>query len=466
MEKTIHSFIEKHQLLRRGTKVLIGVSGGPDSMALLHFLYQLRKKWKLELTVLSVDHQLRGEESAEDLAYVEAVCKKWGITFHGAALDVPTYEITHRLSTEVAARKLRYQFFAEKMQEQQADYLALGHHGDDQVETLLMKLVRTASSTAFTGIPVRRSFAGGEIIRPLLAVTKEEIETYCKQYGINARIDATNAEAIYTRNYYRKHIIPLLKEKNSNIHITAQHLSETLQEDEMFLQRKAKAVLGEAVIFDYEKKQAVLEINLFKKHDQSLQRRAFHLILNYLYETLPSQLSYVHETAFFKLLLHKGGNAQIDFPSALKLNKAYNKLTFYFKHEQSPPMSFHETLTIPGRVQLSDGSIITANLAEHRDTEHRFSFYIATSEVALPLHIRSRNLGDRMSWAGLPGTKKLKDIFIDAKIPMDKRGNWPILVDNEGKILWLIGLKKGEREKICGEQFVYIQYEEGDLRED
>lgn len=463
MEKAILSFIEKHQLLRKDSKVLVGVSGGPDSIALLHFLKELRENWRLELVALSVDHCLRGEDSIADLEYVQARCEEWGIDFHGISLDVPAYEKAYGLSTEVAARELRYQFFTERMKVLGADYLALGHHGDDQVETLLMKLVRSASSTAFSGIPVRRKLADGEIIRPFLAVTKKEIEAYCEKHALHPKIDATNFETVHTRNYYRKHVLPLLKEKNSNIHITAQHLSETLQEDETYLQKEAGKILEKTTVFDEEKNSATLEINLFKKHDQSLQRRAFHLILNYLYETLPDQLSYTHEANFFALLEHTEGNAQIDFPRGLKLNKVYDKLTFHFNAQHPQPVSFHKTLTMPDSIQLPDLSTVTAELIDNKPLENPSSFYIAKSEVALPLHIRTRKPGDRMSWKGLNGTKKIKDIFIDAKVPIEERKTWPLLVDNEGEVLWLIGLKKGIRQEVNDEQFIYIQYEKGNL---
>lgn len=462
MEQLVRSFIEKHRLLHRGARVLIGVSGGPDSMALLHFLKQVKEEWDLDLIVLSVDHQLRGEDSEADFLYVKDICENWDLPFHGTSLDVRGFSEKEQLSIEVGARKLRYRFFEKKMKELEGDYLALGHHGDDQVETLVMKLVRTASSSAFHGIPVKRPFADGKIIRPFLAVTKQDIENYCEKNGIVPRIDATNLETFHTRNYYRHHVVPLLKEKNNNIHQTAQHLSETLEEDETFLQKEAAQVMEHTATSDEENKRVILDINRFNMYARPLQRRAYHLILNYLYETLPSQMSYVHEEQFFRLIGEASGNKRLDYPQGLKLERAYDKLLFHFHPEHPHQGAFHKTLSIPGTIRLPDGSSLTVTYSSVREKETPFSLYISPSEVALPLHVRTRRDGDRMTWKGLAGTKKLKDIFIDEKIPLNKRDTWPIVTDDDGNILWLVGLKKGMRPEADDARYIYIQYEQGD----
>lgn len=461
MENIILPFIKKHKLLHSGARVLVGVSGGPDSMALLYLLKKLRKEWDLDLQVLSVNHGLRGDASKGDFLYVKNIAADYGLPFHGATFDVDAYATKNRVSIEVAARELRYQFFKEKINTLQADYLALGHHGDDQVETLVMKLARTASSTAFSGIPVTRPLGEGKIVRPLLAVTKETIEAYCETNGITPRIDATNLETEHTRNYYRHYVVPLLKGKNANIHQTAEHLSETLAEDEAYLQQEAKKALNQSTTFHHEGKNITLDINLFKKHDQPLQRRAFHLILNYLYETLPNQLSYVHEEQFLDLIGERSGNRRLDFPQDLTLNRAYDKLSIYFKPDFPQEESFLKTLAIPGVTNLPDGTAIKITYTTTRGKESPNSFYIAIEELTYPLHVRTRKNGDRMSWKGLQGTKKLKDIFIDAKIPLKQRASWPLIVDDEGRILWLIGLKKGKRSEVNAKQFLLIQIEKG-----
>lgn len=358
MKSSVTAFIRKNQLVTSGATVLVGVSGGPDSMALLHFLCSIREEWELRLIAISIDHQLRDAQSQTDLDYVRAMCDRWDIPFIGASLDVPAYKQDKQMGTQIAAREMRYQFFAEQMEKQEADYLALGHHGDDQVETMVMGLVRSANSSDFSGIPVKRDFATGSIIRPFLGVTKDEINAYVEARDIIPRIDPTNNETVYTRNFFRKKVIPLLKEKNSNIHTTVQHLSETLSEDEQYLREQADKGFKEIVEVDEERPFAEFEIDMFQAQHSALQRRIFHLILNYLYDRLPKDLSYVHEEQFFALLQSGKGNVQIDFPAHLKLEKVYGKLMFYFfMQERVHHPSYYKTLEVPGRIDFPDGSV-------------------------------------------------------------------------------------------------------------
>lgn len=458
MKQCVTAFINRHHLLKENTTVLVGVSGGPDSMALLHFLHSIREEWNLKLIAVIVDHQLRGEESQADLEYVRDVCAAWDIAFAGTSIDVPAYKQQHQLGTQLAAREVRYQFFAEQMEYFHADYLALGHHGDDQVETMLMSFVRTADPSGFSGIPVKRCFACGEIIRPLLSVTKASTVAYCQEHRITPRIDPSNHETVYTRNFFRKHVIPQLKEKNGKIHTTMQYLSEGMQADEDFLQMEANKVLHKIVDLNVKNKTASLKINHYKSHPLALQRRVFHLILNYLYEELPKDLSYVHEAHLFALIESDKSNAWIDFPFQLKVEKSYGNLSFYFSHQYPHLSPIREVLSIPGEIELPDGSVIKASLSDEANHEDTNFFYCDAEQVALPLHIRTRQPGDRMRWKGLNGSKKLKDIFIDEKISPKERDKWPIVVDNNNEILWLIGLKKGipaNRSK----QTRYIQIE-------
>lgn len=464
MNEVVESFIHKHQLLSPESTVLVAVSGGPDSLALLHFFNLIKKQWRLRVVALSVDHGLRGEESVKDLHYVEDICRKWNIEFVGTSIDVNEYKKKMHIGTQIAARQLRYAFFAEQMRHFQADYLAFGHHGDDQAETMLMRMVRMADSSSLSGIPVKREFTGGFIIRPFLCLTKKDIEDYCKENNIVPRLDPSNETVDYTRNYFRHKVLPLLKEKNPNLHKTIQYLNESLEMDEMFLQSEAKKMYEDVVITEKKPIKVMFAIEQFQSRASALQRRAFHLILNYLYhEDLPKDLSYVHEEQFFMLMNKEKGNVQIDFPRHLKVEKAYNKLIFYFQEkEENEP--FHEVLAVPGKVLLPNGDTIRATYTNEVPIQNEHTYICLESQVVLPFHIRNRQDGDRMTWNGLNGSKKLKDIFIDAKVPLHDRNRWPVVTDNNGDILWLIGIKK--RDSIPKQKhslYIQLNYQQGEL---
>lgn len=455
MDNTVRAFIKRHQLVKEHSTVLIAVSGGPDSMALLHFFWNHRTEWHLRLIAISVDHQLRGEESLEDLAYVKAFCRERDIEFVGISLDVPAYKQEMQMSTQIAARERRYQFFAEQMNTYHADYLALGHHGDDQVETVLMGLVHSASVHSLAGIPLKRDFASGKIIRPFLCVTKDAIENYCREHAIIPRRDPSNDENTYTRNYYRHEVIPLLKKKNRNIHRTIQHLSRSLHEDEAFLEQEAGKMAEQAVTFDDQRTAVYFDIRVFNSYPHSLQRRVFHLILNYLYHDIPKKMSYVHEEQFFAMLNESHGHVRIDFPHHLVLERSYQTMSFYFKNRASDPLAYHMLIDIPGETVLPNGMVISAEVTSFPDRGDMV-YVCDKRKVSLPLHVRTRKPGDRLSWKGLKGSKKVKDIFIDAKIPLNERDTWPVITDNNDEVLWVVGLKKGVPPKQV-ENGTYIQ---------
>lgn len=441
LETEVNKFIEKQKLLHKHAVILVGVSGGPDSMALLHFFQSLQEEWDLRLIAVTADHGLRGKESRQDVDYVRSICESWNIEFVETFLDVPSYKKDRGLGTQVSARKLRYQFYEEQMQRFGADYLALGHHGDDQAETVLMGVTRGTSLSALKGIPAKRPFAGGWIVRPFLAATKKQIEAYCQKYNIMPRIDPSNMEDTYTRNYFRLHIIPLLKKKNPNFLNNIQRLSESVVEDELFLGQEAQKLFEKEVELPEHSRSANFKIESFAKFPIALQRRAFHLILNYLYCSMPPDLSYVHEEQFFNLLSNSKANAAVDLPGGLKMVKAYHFINFYFEKDREK--SFYITLDGPDRVLLPGGSELIASITNDPTEDSRYDITYDLARISWPLSVRSRKNGDKMRVRGMNGTKKIKDIFIDEKVPLSQRESWPVVEDGEGNILWLAGLKKG-----------------------
>ncbi len=464
MENKVEAFIEKHQLIEKQRRVIVGVSGGPDSMALLHFLWSRRAKYKLDIIAVGVDHQLRAHVSEQDMLYVKKQCKQWNIPFDMSKVDVTSYERKHKVGTQLAARTLRYEVFAEKMKQYEADYLALGHHGDDQIETMLMGMIRMTSLQGLRGIPIKRLFARGKIIRPLLPLTKEEIESYCTTYEIKPRIDDSNFETDYTRNELRLRVVPVLKDKNHYLHQTIQQLSETIQEDEAYIMSEAEKLLPHIVTLRESPRCATIEINHFTKHPVSLQKRVFRLTLNYLYkQNIPDKISYTHEQIFLQLLEDSTSNKLLHFPQQLHVEKSYNNVYLFFKQAKKTTEAFHVVIEdIPTQVSLPDQSVIKVervyDISTYRQTAHCFIYPEAA--LSFPLHIRHRQAGDRMSYEGLQGSKKLKDIFIDDKVPRHRRDQIYLLTDDEAEVLWLVGMRKKAMKQNNDNSYIVVTYYE------
>ncbi|GAE94212.1 tRNA(Ile)-lysidine synthetase [Gracilibacillus boraciitolerans JCM 21714] len=450
MKKTILDdkvlpFIQKHQLLHNGATVLVGgVSGGADSLLLLRYLLSIQQSWQLKIMVVSIDHSLRGAESASDVKYVESVCQEWNVPFTSKKVDVNQRKAALKEGTQVAARSLRYQAFEETMNEVKADLLALAHHGDDQIETILMRIVRQSNPSLLKGIPVKRKMSNGYIIRPFLCLTKDEIYHFCQDYQIIPREDPSNQSTVYTRNYFRLKILPLLKEQDHHVHQHVQMLTERVAEDQVYLETKAYEMVKETVNFTGEV--AFFDINGFVTYPITLQRRAFHLILNCLYHEFSQDITYQHEADFFSLLRQEKSNVSLDFPGSLKVTKNYDEVRFYFPVPVKEEWKNHQLLKIPSIITLTDGSKLTINYTlENTDEDHHTLHIPAECESLLPLSIRVRQPGDRMYVKGLKGGhKKVKDIFIDEKIPAYKRDSWPLVFGADGTLLWLVGLKKAE----------------------
>lgn len=461
MEEEVLLFIDKHKLIKGPATVLVGVSGGPDSMALLYFLNRYKSRFNIDLIALSIDHQLRGEESQADNEYVKEQCNHWNIPFIEVDVDVKSYIKKYKLSQQTASRKARYDAYKEALTNTNAKYLALGHHADDQVETMLMALTKVTSPEVLSGIPLKRPLKESEIIRPLLSVNKQMIEAYCKQNKINPRYDISNEDLDYERNYFREKIVPLLQDINPNIYKTAQIMSENLQEDHKYLEREAKKTFDTLIIKENNGQLIKLNRVLFQRIPKPLQRRVYKLTLDYLYKNKNSILSYEHEAIFMQLVNEQKANYVLDFPQSLKVEKAYDMILFYFKEIKKSEMFYPRQINIGETLELKNQKKISSSLVnDHIDlkTDDPNIYYCEKNSVELPLKIRNRRPGDRITWEGLNGSKKIKDILIDKKIPRTKRDELLIVTDNKDEILWLIGFVKGLPKKAQGKP-PYIKLE-------
>ena len=235
-EKTL-STIKKYNLIEKGDKIVLGLSGGPDSVCLLHILNRLREVLDIEVYAAHLNHQIRGLEAQQDALYVSQLCESLGVTFFVKSINVPQYCKDNKLSLEEGARKLRYEMFFEIKESLNANKIAIAHNMNDQAETVLMRMMRGTGLQGLKGIDYIRD---GVIIRPILDIERSEIEAYCEEHKLNPRIDSTNLESIYTRNKIRLELIPYMKENfNSNVTESIVRMSNSLKCDNELIEEEA-----------------------------------------------------------------------------------------------------------------------------------------------------------------------------------------------------------------------------------
>lgn len=463
LEMKVEAFLERHSFKLENQRIVVGVSGGADSLALLHLLMEMKEKRNLFIVVAHVDHMLRGEESFEDAMFVKEFCAAYTIPFEMAKVDVQDLMIRTGKSVETAAREARYDFFEKVMKEFQCSYLALAHHGDDQIETVLMRLTRGSTGKARAGIPFQRPFGPGSIFRPFLNVTKEEINRYCEEKDLVPRFDPSNQEIVYTRNRFRKFCLPFLKEENPQVHEHFQRFSEELRSDEDLLQELTVEKMNK-VMTARENEHISIDRKRFLEMPLPLQRRGIQLILNYLYNERPGSLSAVHIDQVLALIKQSHPSGKLDFPNGLKVIRSYHSCHFQFAVFSAEPyfieIGKQGTYHVPGfgkiTLEYKDAAVV-------QSSDHTALFHM--DQIELPIIIRTRKNGDRMTLKGRTGTKKLKDIFIDRKVPIQERDIWPVIFDHHGRIIWLPGLKKSALEGVdkSAGRVIQLTYSRNDI---
>ncbi|MCI1859092.1 MAG: hypoxanthine phosphoribosyltransferase [Sporolactobacillus sp.] len=443
-EERVMHFIEKHRLIRPGMRVVAGVSGGADSMALLCFLWEKSKELQIRLAVCSVDHRLRGEEAQADLRFVADYCVRLRLPFFGRTVDAAACSRADQLSIEAGARKVRYQAFADAVKSFHADAVALAHHGDDQIETMLMREVRGSAGPARAGIPYRRPFAGAQVIRPFLAVTKADLRRYCAARGIETRFDRSNLSDTHTRNRFRKTVLPFFKEENPAVHLKFQYESERIADDERFLHELARERLQSAVI-EQRPGVVVFSVPILLAAPLPLQRRMIHLVLNYLYAS--RQMKPLHQSIhienLIRLLRLGRSSGDMVFPGNLTARKRYGTCTIgMFPRRQG--QKFDEAIRIPGTTFFPSGSIEACRLPanEHPAGITTNNLIVDLRLIRLPLRVRNRRSGDRMRPNGMACPQKLRRIFINAKVKREERACWPVVTDGSGRVIWLPLLRR------------------------
>lgn len=446
MLESVRTNIEQHRLLEPGASIVVGLSGGNDSTALLHILWALNSHYQYGWTLHAVhlNHGFRGEEAREDARYAKELCASLGVAFHLYERDIPEVMKQTGMGPQEASRAVRYAIFEQVAREVGASRIAVAHHADDQIETILFRLIRGARLSGLGGMPARRWLVEGEIelVRPLLPVSRSELERYCREHGLAPREDSSNLSRKYARNLIRLEVMPLLRQINERYGEHILSLSASVREDEAYLQKLSRERLEEAVIRQ-KKGDVTIDRDKFQSCDVALQRRMITLILNYLSRQI--EWSSHHVEAVLHMIEGSRPSAELNLPGGVSAAREYGQVRFRLDGQTRHRQCFCYRLAVPGitLVPESGASVHTYYRDGPIDWEKLpdDTAVFDADRLPGPLCIRSRKPGDRMPLWGTAGSKKLKDLLIDAKVPQRWRDRLPILTAGE-QVIWVPGIRR------------------------
>ncbi|MDI6775930.1 MAG: tRNA lysidine(34) synthetase TilS [Syntrophales bacterium] len=469
MIKKVRETIKKYHMLERGDMVIVAVSGGPDSVALLKALDIFSDEYRLTIITAHLNHGLRGEESNNDEKFVRKLSESMGIEFECKYVDIPSLRQGRGRSIEEIAREERYQFLAEMARKHQAHKIALGHHLYDQAETVLMNFIRGSGMEGLKGIlPVRE----GMYIRPLIAVTRGEIVGFLEKEGIRFVIDSSNTHDLYFRNRIRHHLIPELKEHyNPKIEESLAHMAEIIRLEDEYMKTSLKEVLSGWEVGEGNGEEVRINIPEFFVLHEAVQNRAIKTLLQ-RFSPSGGGIGYVHVKSVTDLLRSGCPHGCLHLPFNIKVRREYDLLVISrrkrsegklmrelsgdydlcFSSPDADIGRFSYDVAIPGRVEILElGMTMVFDIVDKPLNGIYFNgekiAYMDLEAIKFPLVIRNLRPGDRIQPLGMEGTKNLKCYFIDEKIPQCERRRIPLLVDDQS-VLWIGGMRLSERVKI------------------
>ena len=429
----VYETIQRVGLLHRGDRVLVGVSGGADSVCLMHLLQELAPRLEIEPCIVHFHHGLRGGEADEDEAFVLSLAQNLGFLFKVGRGDVASLAKEKGISKQMAGRQLRYGFFEAVAKDIHAQRIALGHTWDDQVETLMMRLLRGTGSEGLQGIPIQRD---GFIVRPLLLTTRREIEEYLRDRNIFFREDSSNQQSDYLRNRVRKKLLPFLEEEFNP------QIRETLYREAMIFSQEGDFVRQEASLLYHELRREEeegmhFELKSLEILHPSLRWQILRMAMHSFLE-MGQGVEMKHVLAVEGLVDKPKGHV-LQITKNLRVKRDQTSLTFLGEAEKgSAPWAF--PLLVPGEMEIDStpftvvSHLIKGVLPKTTGENAVFDW----ERVPRPLEIRNWREGDFFYPRGLGGRKKLQDFFVDQKIPRRRRKRIPLLASSEG-VLWVMG---------------------------
>lgn len=447
MYKKVMSYIKDNNLIKSGDKVLVALSGGPDSVCLLNILYNLKAELNIEIGAAHLNHLLRDKDAFEDEEYVKTLCKSLDIPCFVKRVDINKYSKDKKMSSEMAGRDARYNFFDDIVKDQGYTKIATAHNANDQAETILFRLMRGSGIEGLCGIKVRRD----KIIRPILCLSRKEVEEYIEINNLKPRIDKTNFEKIYNRNKIRLDIIPYIKENfNEDIIQTLNRMSVLLQKDNEFIENSARSFYEKHCIeqSDY----FIIKKEMFDNKEAVVTRVIRYALTNFSKTHYDFEMKHIYEIC--NLAKNNSGKA-IDLPNKIYAENIYGDI--YIKErininniDVKQEIVVNKNEINGKKIFFNDENIKFSVLKNDSNldlNQNNFIKYFDFDKINDSISLRKRKNGDKIIPLGMKGSKKIKDLFIDMKVPKEERDCIPLLCFDEN-ISWIVGIRVSEEYKI------------------
>jgi tRNA(Ile)-lysidine synthase len=443
--KKVKKTIARYNMLKSGDRIVVSVSGGCDSVCLLHVLNSLKDIFEISLVVVHFNHGLRPDEDDDETRFVETLAKKYRLPFETAsAADTIR---NGQGGVEESARRARYRFLQDIKQKKSAQKIAVGHNKNDQAETVLMRLLRGSGTSGLSGIPPCRDDV---IIRPLLEISRSEIETCLKQTGLEYVTDPSNLENEYLRNRIRHDLVPRLKQYQPRIVDILSQTSDLMRTDDDFLINQAGDWIQEhAEIRD--NRRVKIPLGAFLELHRALRNR----ILRSAIETVAGNLRKIslrHIEAIERIANGNRPNAMTSLPNGLVAERNYDSFVIMSSNSSMEYKQLSWPVNGPGTFrfealacEISFNEIERGLISKMGDSN--FEGFLNADRLSFPLMVRTFREGDSFIPLGMVGHKKLKDLFIDLKIPSHKRKLIPVLTFN-GIPVWIGGIRIDDRFKV------------------
>lgn len=445
--KKVYEFIKKESLIVPGEKLILAVSGGSDSVALLHSIYHLKEKLKIKKIIIAhMNHLLRGKESDRDENFVKKLAGFFKLEIEISKLDIKKMallDINRKESIESVAHKYRMIFLKDVANKYKASKILTAHNKNDLAETILMWLSRGTGILGAKGIlPIN-----GNIVRPLLDMSKKEIMDYVKKNKIVFVKDSSNDKLDYTRNAFRHNVLPEIEKVYSGVVNNLSKFSKIIRLDDDYLDNEADKIY-KTEIKQVNENTFFLPISIFKIYHKSLLNRIIIKIFNKLVKQNRNALSYYHVNSIYELL-EKTGEKEINFPMGIKVKKDstgffIGETVKVFKIDTENYEDKILKLQVPGKAVLNDfGLEIDIKLVQNTSSiqakikDNKNLMFLNYEKIMLPLYVRKVQQGDKFKPLGAPGTKKLSDYFTDKKIPPSKRWN-KLLIEDRKQVLGIL----------------------------